>query len=99
MRRWKKKYEDEDDEVLTFDDLDGADDEDEEEIPRRRSYSPPRPIRTHYDFDESIEEDEDAGEKFDKIEPLIRSGKYKPKKSDPWNAHVLYNMLKEMGDI
>jgi len=85
---------------LTFDDLEDEEDEDEDEEKgyRKRTYSPPRPIRTHYhsDYDDDDERD---GPTFDELEPKIRAGKYKPKKSDPWNAIVLYNLLKESGEI
>ena len=97
MRKWRRG---DDDDILSFDDLDLGGDE-----PRRgrRSlsrgdYLPPRPIQTHYDEGDA-EESEDACDRFDEIEAKIRSGEYKPQKSDPWNAHVLYNMLKSMGEI
>lgn len=97
MRRWNKKKLDDDD-ALTFDDLEDEEEEEEESRPRRRTYAPPRPIRTHYNSDD-YEGDDDAGPTFDELEPKIRAGKYKPKKTDPWNAIVLYNLLKESGEI
>ena len=98
MRKWKKKIDDDDD-TLTFDDLEDDEDEEEEKGYRKRTYSPPRPIRTHYHSDYDDDDDERDGPTFDELEPKIRAGKYKPKKTDPWNAIVLYNLLKESGDI
>jgi len=100
MRRWKKKKkqdEEDDDDLLSFDDMD--DDEEEDESPRRRSYLPPRPIRTYHHTEMDDDLDEEEGATFEDLEPKIRAGKYKPKKSDPWNAHILYNLLKERGAI
>lgn len=98
MKRWKRALDDGDDDDLTFDDFDIDGDEGKS---KRRSYLPPRPIRTHFSQDDE-DEDEDAVDgqsRFDEIEAKIRAGSYKPKKSDPWNAHVLYDMLKSLGDI
>jgi len=98
MRRWRRRGEDEEneDDTLTFDDLE---DEEEDESPRkRRSYLPPRPIRTHFNED-SFDGEESIQERFDDLEASIRAGKYKPKDGDPWNAHVLYNLLKGLGEI
>lgn len=96
MRRWRK---DEGDEDILFEDL-----EDPEEVigrGRRRYLAPPRKMITHYDLEDDIEDEdtEETNGRFDEIEDRIRAGEYKPKKSDPWNAHVLYNLLKDMGEI
>lgn len=103
MNRWKRKVDEEDDDTLTFDDLDDLDDGEDEDDPKpkRRPYLPPRPIRTHLSYEEGdFDEDDDSGQsRFDEIEAKIRSGSYKPTKSDPWNAHVLYDMLKSLGDV
>jgi hypothetical protein len=96
MRRWKRNGDEEDD-ILTFEGFDVE--EEVESKPKRRPYLPPRPIKTHFDYDDDLEEEEDACARFDELEPKIRAGKYKPKKGDPWNAHVLYDMLKSMGEI
>lgn len=99
MRRWRKKKDEDEDDILSFDDLEEEDDDDDEK-PRRKRYLPPRPIRTHYSYDDSDDEDEgESGPTFDELEPKIRAGKYKPKSDDPWNAHILYQMLKKLGDI
>jgi len=100
MKRWRKKKDEDEDDILSFEDLE--EEEDDDEKPRRKRYLPPRPIRTHYSYDDSDDEDEDDGESgptFDELEPKIRAGKYKPKPDDPWNAHVLYQTLKKLGDI
>ena len=101
MRRWRKRSGDEE-ELLTFDGLIGTDaDDDEEEAeekrPRRR-YAPPRPIRTRFHGEVDFGGEED-GPTFDELEPMIRAGKYKPKQSDPYNAHLLYQALRDLGDI
>lgn len=99
MRRWRKGKDD-DEEVLTFDDLedgegDDEEEEDEKERPRHR-YIPPRQIRTRFEYGS---DDVDDGPTFEELEGKIRAGKYKPKQEDPWNAHVLYQTLKDLGDI
>ena len=102
MKRWKRKPdEEEDDDTLTFDDIDDEEEDEDDSKSKRRPYLPPRPIRTHFSYEE-VDLDDDDDEKqarFDEIESKIRAGKYKPAKSDPWNAHVLYDMLKSLGDI
>jgi len=52
----------------------------------------------------STDEEEDydyegADDRFDEVERKIREGRYKPKKSDPYTVHLLYQFLKESGDI
>jgi len=85
MTRWRKK--DDDDDVLTFDDI-------EEPDGHQRYRKPvPRHINTNFDYEEQ------SGPTFDELELKIRSGKYKPKAKDPWNAHVLYQTLKDLGEI
>jgi hypothetical protein len=103
MNRWKRKIDDEDD-TLTFDDLDDLDDlddaVDDEPKKKRRPYLPPRPIRTHFSYEEGdLDEDDTEQNRFDEIEAKIRAGSYKPTKSDPWNAHVLYDMLRSLGEV
>ena len=103
MRRWRKKKED-DDAILTFDGLEEGEeeeeeeDEEEEEKPRRRRYAPPRPIKTRFHSDDE-DEDGERGPTFDELEPKIRAGKYRPKKTDPWTAHLLYQSLRDLGEI
>lgn len=92
MRRWRRPSDIDED----FD----LDDEDEEEEEVRR-YAPPRPLRvTRFsDFEDDEDEVETGIARFDKIKGLIRAGKYKPKPSDPWMAHILYSNLKALGEI
>ena len=90
MRRWRRGQE-EDDETIVFDDNGEAEDRH-----RPRSYA--RPLRTIFGNDDDDEEEEDAPS-FDDLEPEIRAGKYKPKPSDPWNAHILYQSLRDLGEI
>ncbi len=94
MRRWRRpRYEDEDEEE--------GEEVEEEERPRRRIIPPARPMRvTRFsDFGLEDEESETGIQRFDKIEPMIRRGMYKPKTSDPWMAHVLYENLRALGEI
>ena len=91
MRRWRRGQE-EDDEALVFDD-DGA----AEDRSRPRSYA--RPMRTVFDANDEDDEEEDDTPSFDDLEAKIRAGKYKPKPKDPWNAHILYQALQDLGDI
>ena len=97
MRRWRRDKEEDDDELLTFDELeDGDEDEDEEEEGAGRRYLRPRPLRiARYDDFEA----EESGPTFEDLEAKIRAGKYKPKSQDPWTAHVLYENLKSLGEI
>lgn len=88
MRKWKKTgFEEEE-----FDG-DYIEDEFDRYAPIRR-----RKMSTMYDSDGDDDEDED-GPSFDDLEDDIRSGKYKPKPSDPWNAHLLFQFLKDTGKI
>lgn len=101
MRRWRKKSEDDEDDVLTFDNID---DDEEDEKPRRRYKIPKSPIRTRFsstDDDEDLEEgaSEDEDGSFENLEPLIRAGKYKPKPSDHYTVHLLYQTLRDLGEI
>lgn len=92
MRRWRRPSEEDLEEDSELDE-----EEDEEEV---RRYAPPRPLRvTRFsDFDDDEEVETDIA-RFDKIKGLIRAGKYKPKPSDPWIAHILYSNLKALGEI
>ena len=98
--RWrgrKKRLEDEED-VLTFEGLLESDDDEEEDDKPRRRYAPPRPIRTRFHSDGDDDEEPD-GPTFEELEPKIRAGKYRPKSGDPWTAHILYQSLRDLGDI
>ncbi len=100
--RWrgrKKRLEDEE-ESLTFEGLlESDDDDDDEDDKRRRRYAPPRPIRTRFHSDDADDDVEPDGPTFEELEPKIRAGKYKPKSGDPWTAHILYQSLRDLGDI
>lgn len=97
MRRYRRGKKDDDDEVLTFDDME--DEEEEEERPRRRRrYAPPRPMKVTR-FSDYEPEDEEEVPDHDELEAKVRAGGYKPKRSDPWTIHVLYNLLVERGEI
>lgn len=100
MRRWRKDHEGED-ELLTFDNLDEYyDEDDEEDEPRpRRKVAAPRAIRTRFYGEDHDDDEEDEGSTFEDLEPLIRAGKYKPKKQDPYTAHILYQNLQALGEI
>jgi len=63
-----------------------------------RRYKAPS-FETSEEEKESLKAHRERLDRFDEIEPLIRAGKYRPKSSDPWNAHLLYNLLKESGEI
>jgi len=43
--------------------------------------------------------DEGDDELSDEMAAAIRAGKYKPKRQDPWTAHTLYSMLKDLGKL
>lgn len=92
MRRWRRGIEEEPDEPLVFDDEALAEDRD-----RPRSYA--RTMRTRFDGDDEEDEPDEDAVSFDELEPKIRAGKYIPKKSDPWTAHILYQSLQDLGEI
>lgn len=97
MRRWRRPRYDEDDEEEELEE----EEEEEEEKPRRRKIPPARPMRVTRFSDFGLEEEESESqiERFDKIAPMIRRGMYKPKTSDPWIAHILYENLRALGEI
>jgi hypothetical protein len=84
------EYEDDDDD----DEDEDEDDDDDEPLslrrPRRPSFRPSR----RFDFDDGDEE-----ELSEEMAAAIRAGEYKPRRSDPWSAHVLYNALKDIGKL
>lgn len=83
MKRWKRRRVEEEDE-------EGSDEEElEDELDLDDGVD--------YDFDEI--EDHIPAKKWQKLESKIRAGKYKPKHSDPWTLHVLYNNLKDLGRL
>lgn len=93
MRRWRRPSDIEDE------DLDIDEDEEEEEIVQRRYIAPRLRVTRFSDFDDDDYEVETDIARFDRIKGLIRAGKYKPKSSDPWIAHILYSNLKALGEI
>jgi len=97
MRRFRRKKDEDDEDILTFDDLEGEDEEEEEKPRRRRRYAQPRPMKVTR-FSDYEEEDEEAPD-HDDLGAKVRAGSYKPKRSDPWTIHVLYNLLVERGEI
>lgn len=93
MRRWRRPGIVEEE----FEDDEEEEDDDEEEEVRRYL---PRPLRVTRFSDFGDEDDGEVDiQRFNKIQGLIRAGKYKPKQSDPWIAHILYSNLKELGEI
>ena len=104
MRRWRKRKISDGD-ILNFDS--------ESDSREKSKYSSPnRKLLNIHDEDiEDVEEVEDDDEyddeydedgniaKFNRLEPLVRAGKYKPKSSDPYTVHLLYQSLIELGDI
>jgi hypothetical protein len=92
MRRWRKQSQE--DSVLTFDDLEA---EDEAPRARRRSI-----IHTRFDSDDEGDDEDDEepeSSSFDRLAPLVRAGKYRPKQSDPYTVHILYQSLRDLGEI
>jgi hypothetical protein len=43
--------------------------------------------------------EDDIGELDEDMEQLIRKGAYIPRPRDPWSAHLLYQMLVDLGDL
>jgi len=109
MKNWRRPFGDDDEDegfsYLLDDDGDDGDDDDEgsskkKKRKRRRSYPAPRPLRvTRFDGLDDDDDGDDDEESFELLEAKIRTGKYKPKKSDPWTAHILYQNLKALGEI
>jgi len=92
---------DEDDEDEDEDDDEDDDEEEEEEeevqlAPRRR----PAQRRPRFGQSRYVRVEDDAPEELsEEMAAAIRAGKYKPKHEDPWSAHTLYNVLKDLGDL
>lgn len=104
---WNKKW------LGSGDVHDEEEDYDYEDSPRVRRRAPSRftpresrsiSYRNIYESDAEQDEyekelreqkEEDWDDKADKI----RAGKYKPKRTDPWTLHVLYQNLKETKKI
>lgn len=108
MKKWRRPFDEDDDDGEGFSYL--LDDDDDDDVggdaggsskkrKRRRSYPAARPLRvTRFDgLDDDDDDEEEEG--FEELEAKIRQGKYKPKKSDPWTAHILYQNLKALGEI
>lgn len=97
MRRWRK----DNDEILKFEDIDESEENDEVgryRLPRRR----PSFVSKFDDEtdDESDGDDvDDAIAMFDRLAPLVRAGEYKPKQSDPYTLHLLYQNLLHLGEL
>ena len=103
------EYEDEDDdddddeEEEEEDDDDEEEEDDEETDEETEPDDPPwRPTRRPA-FRRSrafgYDDDGDAEELTEEMAAAIRAGKYKPKRADPWTAHILYNALLDTGRL
>ena len=83
-----------------LDDLDEVEeeegDEDEEEEEEMIEARQRRPL---FGSSRIIRIDDDPEELSEEMAAAIRAGEYKPKRSDPWSAHTLYNVLKDLGDL
>lgn len=107
MRKWSRRKVEEDDEDISEAEMarrrrkyfaqkraeEEEDDDEEEDVwfRRRRSFS---------DLVETLNNDYEEQEQIDEtqwcdLEQKIRAGKYKPKHSDHYTLHVLYNNLKQ----
>ena len=82
--------EDEDDEDEEDDDGEEEEEDEDEYLPRAK-FSRRRIVR--------LDDDDEEEELSEEMAEAIRAGKYKPKRSDPWSAHTLYNVLKDLGEI
>lgn len=100
MRRWRKNN---DNDLLKFEDLDESEEDEEVDryrLPKRR----PSFVGKFDDDDDEVDEGEgddvdDAIATFDKLAPLVRAGEYKPKQSDPYTLHLLYQNLLHLGEL
>lgn len=100
----EEDYEDEDEGELDEDDYeedeDEEDEEEEEEEDEEESWSPPLRRRPAFRRSRAFMYDDDEDEELsEEMAAAIRAGQYKPQKSDPWSAHLLYNVLKDTGKI
>jgi hypothetical protein len=90
---------DEEDEV----DEEGDDDEDDDEEEEEVQFAPQRsPAQRRPRFGQSryVRVEDGAPEELsEEMAAAIRAGKYKPQREDPWSAHTLYNVLKDLGDL
>jgi hypothetical protein len=87
--------EDEEDEEEDWDDEEEDEEEDDEEEDVVAFHRGPT-HRARRGFSSFDVDDEELSEE---MESAIRAGKYKPKRHDPWTAHTLYSMLKDLGKL
>lgn len=84
MKKWKRRVVEDDEE-----------EEEEEEVEERPFLR--RSVLNAFEFDE--DEPRMTEDKWKRLEKKIRAGKYKPKESDPWTLHVLFEHLTVLGDL
>ncbi len=85
MKKWKRRVAEDDEE-----------EEEEEEAVEERPFLR-RSVLGAFDFDD--EEPRMSEGKWKQLEKKIRAGKYKPKASDPWTLHVLFDHLTVLGEL
>lgn len=84
MKRWRRRPRE--------DDSDEEDDDEEQTVTSREVW------RETFSFD--TDDDEEFDEvRWAKLEKKVRAGRYRPRPSDPWGIHVLYNNLRDLGDL
>lgn len=89
--------EDEEEDEEEAEEEDEEDDEEDEEESFSGYESPAR--RPRRGFMSRGYDDDDDNELSEEMAAAIRAGKYKPKKHDPWSAHTLYSMLRDLGKL
>ena len=83
MKKWKRRVVEDDEE-----------EEEEEEVEERPFLR--RSVLSAFEFEDEPRMTE---EKWKRLEKKIRAGKYKPKESDPWTLHVLFEHLTVLGEL
>ena len=96
MRKFKRRVlaDPVDPELDDLEELEEDEDEDEEE-----EEDQPRQRRPLFGASRYIRLDDEPEELSEEMAAAIRAGEYKPKRADPWSAHTLYNVLKDLGDL
>jgi hypothetical protein len=85
----------EDDEEEEYEDDEDTDGETEPDAPPWRQTRRPAFRRSRAFVDDG----DDAEELSEDMAAAIRAGRYKPRRADPWTAHILYNALKDTGQL
>ena len=88
----------EDDFDVDDEDEDEEDDDEEEDEEDEAEWSPPS-RRPAFRWSRSFGYDDEEEELTERMAAAIRAGKYVPRRSDPWTAHILYNALKDTGRL